>query len=286
MTIRILADSACNVSKRDRDDLNIEMIPLHVNIDEKEYLDGITITTKEIYDAMRVGKRPKTSQATPKDFSIAFTSCAENNQPLIYFAVSSPLSGTYESAKIMEKEIKNKYPDAPLYIVDTKCIALGYGLIIIRAAQLANEGASVEEIIEMGTYHAEHMEHIITVDNLEYLYRSGRLSRTASLLGSFLKIKPILQIDSGKLVLMEKVRGSTKVLKRMVEIFKERGTDFTNQVIGISHADDLDSAEKIAHILTKKLGVKNIVMEPVGSAVGIHTGPGAMAVFFLNRPYK
>lgn len=286
MNVRILADSAADLSSDYYKKLNVELISLHVNIEGKDYLDGRTITPKEIYDAMRENKRPTTSQAAPHEFEKVFTECAKTNKPLIYFSLSAPLSGTYESAKVMEREVKEKYPEAPLYIVDTRCVTIGYGLVIIRAAQLANEGATVDEILEIGKYHANHMEHIFTVDKLEYLYRSRRLSRTASIIGSLLKIKPILHIEEGKLVPLENARGSKRLLNRIVEIAGERGVDFENQVVGISHGDDLDTAEKLAAKLKEKFGVKKIVIEMIGSSVGVHSGPGALAIFFLNKPYK
>lgn len=286
MNIKILADSASDLSREYYKKLNVDVVPLHVNIAGTDYLDGENITPKEMYEAMRGNERPTTSQAAPYAFEDAFTTCAKTNEPLIYLALSSPLSGTYESAKVMKKQVKEKYPDAPIYIVDTKCVTLGYGLVVIRAAKLASEGANVEEIITMATYHAEHMEHIFTVDNLEYLYRSGRLSRTASIIGSLLNIKPILHVKDGKLVPLENVRGSKKLLNRMIDIAEKRGTDFENQTIGISHGDDINTANKLASMLKKRLGIKNIVIEMIGSSVGVHSGPGALALFFLNKSYK
>lgn len=286
MNVKILADSAADLSNDYYKELNIEVIPLHVNIAGTDYLDSQTITPKQMYDFMRAGERPTTSQAAPQAFESAFTECAKTNQPLIYFSLSSPLSGTYGSAKIMEKQIKEKYPDAPLYLVDTKSVTLGYGLVVIRAAKLANEGATVEEILDIGTYHANHMEHIFTVDDLEYLYRSGRLSRAASFIGSLLSIKPILHVVDGKLVPYTNVRGSKRLLSRILKIAEERGVDFENQVIGISHGDDMETAEKLASMLKEKLGVNEVVIEMIGSSVGVHSGPGALALFFLNKPYK
>lgn len=286
MKIKILADSASDLSRNYYKKLNVEVVPLHVNIAGIDYLDGKNITPKEMYEAMRENERPTTSQAAPHAFEDAFTTSAKTNEPLIYLALSSPLSGTYESAKVMERQVKEKYPDAPIHIVDTKCVTLGYGLVVIRAAKLANAGATVEEIITKATYHAEHMEHIFTVDNLEYLYRSGRLSRTASIIGSLLNIKPILHVKDGKLVPLENIRGSKKLLNRMLDIAEKRGADLRNQTVGISHGDDINTAEKLASMLKNRFGIKDIVIEMIGSSVGVHSGPGALALFFLNKPYK
>lgn len=286
MNVQILSDSASDLSSDRYEKLNVEVVPVHLNIDGKDYVDGQTITPKEMYDAMRAGKELTTSQANPQGFKSAFTRSAKTNQPLIYFSLSAALSGTYESAKIMEREVKEIYPNAPIYVIDTKCVSLGYGLVIIRAAELAQKGATVKEVIDIGTYHAKHMEHIFTVDNLEYAYRSGRLSRTASFLGTFLKIKPILHMKKGELELLENKRGSKRVVNRLIEIAEERGVNFKNQVIGVCHGDNLKEAKRIAAICKERLGAKKVIIEMIGAGIGSHAGPGVLALLFLNKSYK
>lgn len=286
MTIKILADSACDLTEKYYNELDIEMVPLTVHLNDEDYKDGIDITPKTVYDAMREGAMTKTSQVSPQTFKTIFTSYVEKNQPLVYLAFSSELSGTYQTAKMIEQEIKEKNPDAPIYILDTKCASIGYGLVVYRVAELAKNGATVEELLEIATYHANHMEHIFTVDDLEYLYRGGRVSKTAAFVGSLLKIKPLLHVEDGKLIPIEKIRGSKRVLGRMLSIMEERGIDFSNQTIGISHGDDLETAEKLAQLINEKFNPKEIIIEMVGSVIGAHSGPGTIALFFLNRPYK
>ena len=286
MTIKILADSACDLTEEHYNELDIEMVPLTVHLNDEEYRDGLDISPKKVYDAMRKGATTKTSQVTLQAFKTIFTSYLEKNQPLIYLAFSSELSGTYQTAKMVEQEIKEETPDAPIHIIDTKCASIGYGLVVRRAAEHAKSGATVEEVLDLATYHAKHMEHIFTVDDLEYLYRGGRVSKTAAFVGSLLKIKPILHVEDGKLIPIEKIRGSKKVLGRMLTIMEERGTDFENQTIGISHGDDLDTAEKLAEMINEKFAPKKIIIEMVGSVIGAHSGPGTIALFFLNHSYK
>jgi DegV family protein with EDD domain len=186
----------------------------------------------------------------------------------------------------MEDMIKADYPEAPIHVIDAKCASIGYGLVVLHAAKLAQGGASAEEIIEAATYQAEHMEHIFTVDDLQYLYRGGRVSRTSAFVGGLLNIKPILNVEDGKLVPIEKLRGSKKVLSRMLEIMEERGTDIKDQVIGISHGDDLEKAEALSQLIQDKYGISkdNIVIEMVGAVIGAHAGPGTLALFFSNKP--
>lgn len=153
-------------------------------------------------------------------------------------------------------------------------------------ARLAKEGKSKEEIMDDAQKRALHMEHIFTVDDLEYLKRGGRVSKTAAFVGTLLNIKPILHVEDGKLIPLEKMRGTKKLLGRMVELMEERGDNFENQVIGISHGDDLERAEALAKMIKDKFGVKEVVIEYVGSAIGRHSGPGTLALFFLNKSFQ
>ncbi|WP_404458752.1 DegV family protein [Oceanobacillus kapialis] len=286
--VKILADSASDLSMNHYNEFDLEMVPLTVHLDEKEYKDNVEIQPKTIYDAMRNGKSPKTSQVSPDTFHNLFTTYAEKNESLVYLAFSSELSGTYQTAKMMLEEVKETYPDAPIQVVDTKCASIGYGLVVLYAAKAAKEGASAEDIVESAQYHAAHMEHIFTVDDLEYLYRGGRVSKTAAFVGTLLKIKPILHVEDGKLIPLEKIRGSKKLFNRMLDLMEKRGTDFTNQRIGISHGDDLERAEELAGMIQERFGVakEDILIEMVGAVIGAHAGPGTIALFFLNKPHK
>ncbi len=284
--VQILADSACDLTNEQYDAYDIDMVSLTVHLNNEDYLDGVDLHPKKVYDAMREGSSTKTSQVAPQTFKDLFTKYAEAGTPLVYVAFSSELSGTYQTAKMMEQEVKEQYPEAILHVVDSKCASIGYGLVVLRVAKLAQEGAAVETIIEQASYHAKHMEHIFTVDDLEYLYRGGRVSKTAAFVGSLLKIKPILHVEDGKLIPLEKIRGSKRVLSRMIALMEERGVDFENQTVGISHGDDIKKAEELAAMIQEKWNPKEIVIEYVGSVIGAHSGPGTLALFFLNKPYK
>src|SRR5699024_8394535 len=150
MTIKILADSACDFYETHDKTYHKEMIPINVNLSGHYYQDRIDIKPNKVNDDMREGKSPKTSQVTPQAFKTIFTSYAEANQPLVYLAFSSELSGTYQTAKMIEQEVKEAYPDAELHVVDTKCASIGYGLVILRAAQLAKDGAGRSEERRVG----------------------------------------------------------------------------------------------------------------------------------------
>lgn len=210
MNVQIIADSASDLNAEDYKKYNIECVRLAVVMDDKHYSDGEGIKAKTVYDEMRNGKTLKTSQATPEQFREVFMKYAKQNKPTLYIAFSSELSGTYQSATIAAQEVQEQYPDWQLKMIDSKCASFGAGLVVLKAAQLAQENHSLEDITANAQYYADHMEHIFTVDELEYLQRGGRVTKSAAFIGTLLKIKPILHVENGKLVPLEKVRGSKK----------------------------------------------------------------------------
>ena len=196
------------------------------------------------------------------------------------FSFSSELSGTYQSSVVIKEEVKETYADLDLEIIDTKCASLGQGLVVFK---MAKDGASKEDILNRVAFLMNHMEHIFTVADLQYLVRGGRLSKVAGFIGGLLNIKPILNVEEGKLVPLEKVRGKKKVLSRIVDIMEERGKDLKAQTIGITHGDDLETAEALKSLITERFGCEVFIVNTIGAAIGAHTGPGVITLFFLNE---
>jgi DegV family protein with EDD domain len=283
MPVKILADSACDLPKDFYTEHNVTLFPLKVQVNGQEYEDVKTIDPKAVYDAIRAGEVPKTSQVSPLLFEQVFTKMAENNEDGIYIAFSSALSGTYQTSVMILDQVKEKYPNFNLTIVDTKCASLGFGLVVIEAARLAAENVSKEDILNDVLFRSQHMEQLFTVEDLDYLAKGGRVSKASAFLGGLLNIKPILNVEDGKLVPIEKIRGKKRVYRRLVELMKERGENFSNQIIGISHADTEETLEEVKTLIMEELHPKDIFTSSIGSAVGAHTGPGAIAIFFLNK---
>lgn len=281
MRVKILTDSASDLPKEIIEKYNLEVIPILVYLGETEYRDGETLQPKEMFDGMRAGNVYKTAQVSAGRFKEIFTQIAENKESCIYIAFSSGLSGTYQTAVMIKEQLLLDYPDLDLDIIDTKCASGGFGLVVLKAIEMANEGKSKKEILETVQFYVDNMDHIFTVDDLEYLYRGGRVSRTAAIIGGLLNIKPILDVEDGKLRPIEKVRGK-KLFRRMVELIGERGNNLADQTIAINHGDDIESAEKVKELLMNKFGCKDFVINSIGCAIGAHSGPGTLAVFFLN----
>lgn len=283
MSVKIITDSACDLPKDIIKEYSIEVLPIGVQLDGVEYFDGVTLDPKKLYDAMRNEKVPTTYQVTPTAFQEVFSKCAENKQSCIYLAFSSGLSGTYETSKMVLEQILEENPDLDLDIVDTKCASLGMGLVVYKAAQLAKGGKSKEEILERVNFYLNNIEHVFTVDDLETLFRGGRVSRTAAFLGGLLNIKPLLDVEDGKLIPREKIRGRKKMLKRLVSVMKERGKDFSDQLIAISHGDDENGALELKEMIKEEYGCENFLINTIGCAIGSHSGPGTIALFFLKQ---
>jgi len=282
MTVKILADSACDLPLNFYNENNVVLFPLKVQINDQDYEDVKTIDPKTVYDTIKSGMVPKTSQVSPLLFEEVFTEMAEKNEEGIYIAFSSELSGTYSTAVMILDQVKEKYPHFQLTIVDTKCASLGAGLIVMEAAKLSLQNAAKEEILADIRYRCEHMEHIFTVEDLDYLAKGGRVSKASAFLGGLLNIKPILNMEEGKLVPIEKIRGQKKVFRRIIEIMKERGSRLNEQIIGISHADTEETALEIKEMIMNEFHPREVYISSIGSAIGSHTGPGTISIFFLN----
>jgi DegV family protein with EDD domain len=283
MQVKILADSACDLPLEFYTEQNVSLLPLKVHVNGNEYEDVKTIEPQMVYEAIRNGNIPKTSQTSPLLFEEVFTSMAIKNEDGIYIAFSSALSGTYQTAVMILDQVKENYPDFHLTIVDTKCASLGQGLIVKEAARMAADNATKEEILKTVLFMVEHMEHLFTVEDLDYLAKGGRVSKASAFLGGLLNIKPLLNVEDGKLVPLEKIRGKKKLLHRVIEVMKERGSQLNEQIIGISHADNEETALEMRRMIEEEFHPKAVYITKIGSAIGAHTGPGTIAIFFLNQ---
>ena len=289
MSVKILSDSACDLPEEILKEYNIDLLPIIVVKDDEEYLDKVTIDPKKMYDDMRNGEVYKTAQIPPHMFEDKFEELAKKEESVIYIAFSSGLSGTYQTSVLVRDSLKDKYPNMDIDIVDSKSASVGFGLLVHKAGKMAKEGRSKEEILNMLDFYVKHIEHIFTVDNIEYLFRGGRVSRTQAFVGGLLNIKPILDIpEDGTLQPREKVRGHSKVMKRMIEIMGERSgnADLNNQTIGINHGDDIEGAMKLKEMIEEKYSCTDFVINVIGCAIGAHSGPGTLSVFFLNEKFE
>lgn len=281
--MRIFADSASDLPKEFFEKENVVLFPLRVHIENDEYEDIRTIHSSKVYEAIRNGIQPKTSQVSPDEMLNAFEKLAKDGEEGFYIAFSSELSGTYGTAMMASEQIREEYPDLKLTILDTKAASLGYGMMVIEAVKLRSQGHPLQEIIQRVTIMAEHMESLFTVEDLDYMAKGGRISKGSAFVGGLLNIKPLLHVENGKLVPIEKLRGRKKVIKRIVELMEERGEQLDKQVISISHGDDPEFANSMKEAIEQQFNPKSVEIYMIGSVIAAHTGPGTLAVFFLNK---
>ncbi len=289
MALKIITDSASDISREVIDRFHLHVIPTPVVIDEKDYFDGETIMPEEFYEILRSGKDIKTYHINAQMFYDNFEPYAKKGDEVIYICFSTGIAGTFNAANIAKAELLEQYPEFDLTIIDSKCASLGFGIATYYALLMQKNGASKQEIIDGIGWHCEHVEQVFTVSTLEYLLKGGRLSRTSAIAGGLLDIKPIIHVnDIGALESIEKVRGRQKSLKRLIEIVGERGADLANQVIGVVHGDDAQTMKAMEEQLTNAYGCMRYIDNYVGCAIGAHTGPGIIGIIFLNEesPFK
>lgn len=281
--MRIFADSACDLPKSYYEENDVSLFPLHVIINDKEYEDVLAIEPIDIYNAIRAGEHPKTSQVSPERFLEAWKKFAATGEEGIYIAFSSELSGTYQTAVMMRDQVKETNPSMNLIIIDSRCASLGYGLLVKEAVRLREAGDDVRTIERKIRAMAAHMEHLFTVEDLDYLAKGGRVSKASAFIGGLLNIKPLLHVESGKLVPIEKHRGRKKVLRRILDLMEERGDNLSEQTIAISHGDDEQTALQLKAEIEQRFQPKYVEVHMIGSTIASHAGPGTIALFFLNK---
>ena len=283
MAFKIITDSATDLPKEIIDKYQLHVIPTPVTIDGTDYFDGKTIFPEEFYRIQADGADIKTYHINQYMFRENFEPYAKAGDEVLYLCFSTGIAGTFNAANLAKEELLEEYPDFKLTILDTKCASLGFGLVVEKVLRMQENGAPKELIIEAAQYFCDHMEHIVTVETLEYLYKGGRLSRTSAVLGGVLDVKPIIEVnDEGALVAFEKVRGRHKSLKRCVELVGERGVELDKQIIGVVHGNDPKTCEQVCEVLMEKYHCRGIIKSWVGCAIGAHTGPGIIGIVFLS----
>ncbi len=282
--IKLIVDSTCDLPEDYIKKYNISVLSLKVLLEDKEYLDKKTITVDEVYAAMRKGIMPKTSQPSPNEIYEVFKECASNGRDFIYLAFSQAMSGTYQLARGILKEIKELYPKVNMKVIDSKGGSAATGLIALQAVRMADEKClDFIKVVEKINELISCVEHIFTISDLSWLVKGGRVSKAQGMLGNILNINPILHVKDGKMEVIHKVRGRKKALNMVVDLLEERAKNLTDQIIGISHADDLETAEELIELIKSRLGCTRFIVNKIGSVLGSHLGIGGVGIFFFNN---
>lgn len=286
MGIKIITDSSCDLPREYVDDNNIEVISLVLNLNGQIIKDdlGKTLSYKDFYQKMRDGATPTTSQVNAHEFEEAFSKHIKNGDSIIYISISASLSGTFNSANIAKNNLLEEYPEAKIELVDSLSASIGQGLLVLKACEMRDNGASIEEIVEWIEENKRKVIHSILIDDLNHLKRGGRISGATATIGGLLNIKPSAYLDDeGKLAQGEKIKGKKKALRFLANEVKERAIDSENEVLYICHGDCQEEAESLRDIIEQEVKFKNVIINYVGNVIGAHTGPGALAVIFLGK---
>ncbi len=279
MKTRIIADSTSDLMPEYKD--RVHVVPLRVCFGEKEYIDGVTIDHKTFYERLvESDVLPTTSQATPDMFIQEFEKAKQANESAVVITLASKLSGTYQSAVIAAADYEN------IYVVDGGSAAVGGGILVELALRLLDEGLDARAIAERLEEEKKKIVIVALVDTLEYLKKGGRVSKTVAFAGAVLNIKPVISVVDGEILMLGKARGSKMGNNLLVqEIEKAGGVDFTKPVLlGYTGLTDVllkKYIEDSKHIWEE--GLETVRYTTIGSVIGTHAGPGAVAVAFFKK---
>ena len=280
MNVNLIIDSTTDLNPQLREQFTI--VPLTVHFGDQEYIDGVTISHRQFYEKLvESDVLPSTSQATPAAFADVFEEVARRGETAVVLTLASQLSGTYQSAMIAASD----YPGR-IFVVDGTSVAIGTGILAELALRLREQGLTAEEIAGRLEEEKEKIHVIALLDTLEYLKRGGRISATVAFAGGLLSIKPVIAVKDGVIQMLGKARGSRQGNNLLVQqIEKAGGVDFDKPVLlGFSGLSDA--------LLTKYIedsrdlwenGTESLVTTSIGSVVGTHAGPGAIAVAFFRK---
>ena len=288
MDFEIVTDSCCNLLEDMIDDFGIHILPLTFMVDGEDevyqsYLKGERTDLKQFYTMMREGKVFKTSLPNLAESEALFRELLGSGRDVLYIAFSNGLSGTYQALSLMAAQLQEEFPERKIHVVDSLAASGGQGLLVWYAVQHARAGESIDQVRDWLEENKLHLAHWFTVDDLMFLFRGGRVSKTAAWAGTLLNIKPVLHVDDeGHLIPMEKVRGRKKSLNALIDhMEKSANKPISDQMVFITHGDCIEDAEYVAAKIKERFGVKEVVINYVDPVIGAHSGPGTMALFFL-----
>ncbi|KKO53648.1 DegV family protein [Paenibacillus sp. DMB20] len=281
--IKIFADSTCDLPSSWIEEHDIGIIPLYVVFGEDSLRDGVDITPVELYAKVEeTGSLPKTAAPSPSDFIAAFSPYVDRGEDILYISLSSELSSTYQNALIAAGEM----PPGKVTVVDSLNLSCGIGLLVMKAVNAANEGASIPQIVDLLNSYVDQVECEFVIDTLDYLYKGGRCSGMQNLIGSLLKIRPVIKVVNGSMTPAYKVRGKKeKALDQMLANALEHVQDMDNDLIIVVHTMAESEALMLQKALQEKTGARKVSISTAGCVICSHCGPQTVGLMYTKKPH-
>ncbi|WMJ81833.1 DegV family protein [Clostridium sp. MB40-C1] len=289
--IKIIADSTCDLSKEIVEKYSVGIAPLTINIEGKTYRDRIDIKPDEFYEIIEeLEEYPTTAMPSPNEYlDLIKQSIEEGYNEILCVCMSSGTSGSYQSAIIAKGYFFEENPESKvkIYILDSLCMSHGSGWLVLKSAKLMEKGATFDEIIEFNERYKANIKHFLSIDDLDHLIKSGRLTNSSAFVGKLLKLKPIMTMKKGKGAIVAKERGLKKVLNHYTNEFISRNDwDITDFII-IGYTSDIKIAENLKNKIIKETEFTgDILIMQMGVSVGTHVGLGAISMYFVEKGHK
>lgn len=278
--IKIITDSTSDIDVTYAKELNIDIVPLKVIIDGKEYKDRVDLQPDQFYSLLEKSEvLPSTSQPSPQEFLNYYEEAKEKGDSVIVMTLSGTISGTYQSANIAKDlaEYEN------IYVIDSLNATQALRLLVLKAVALREEGKDAETIFNELQAYKERVRIVAFVDTLEYLCKGGRMSKTVAAAGTLLKVKPIIGLRDGKLEMFSKARGAVKATAKIIELIHEDGEIDFKEPICIGYTGNDEGLEKFEQALRDEFKFEDVLHGFVGPVIGTHAGPGARLIAYVKK---
>lgn len=286
--IKLIADSTCDLSDEILQQYDIKIAPLSISFEGKTYQDRVDIFPDDFYSIIEnIAGEIKTAMPSPDEFLKLFDNAVSAGATeILCICMSSGTSGSYQSAKIAENYFFEEHPETTvkIHVVDSKSMSHGSGWLILKSAQLIEKGFTFEELVDFNESYKTNVKHFLSVDDLDHLLKSGRLTNASAFIGKILRVKPIMSMKDGKGAIVAKVRGKKRVLSHYVQELKERiDLDISNFLI-IGYTSDIKIAENLKNKIENETDLAlDIYIMQMGVAVGTHVGLGGLSLFFVEE---
>ena len=278
--IKIITDSTSDIDVTYAKELNIDIVPLKVIIDGKEYKDRVDLQPDQFYSLLEKSEvLPTTSQPSPQEFLNYYEEAKEKGDSVIVMTLSGTISGTYQSANIAKElaEYEN------IYVIESLNATQALRLLVLKAVALREEGKDAETIFNELQAYKERVRIVAFVDTLEYLCKGGRMSKTVAAAGTLLKVKPIIGLRDGKLEMFSKARGAVKATAKIIELIHEDGEIDFKEPICIGYTGNDEGLEKFEQALRDEFKFEDVLHGFVGPVIGTHAGPGARLIAYVKK---